>query len=127
MARDGLPPALTPTVGVACTRREQTDCPRTIPKDEPHVNDPKLTYAQVLRELASRFFHTSPGVMHPARARRILLDLWAHMCDTAPSAPALPAMIPLLLTMPTHTGSMTRGEVAAWLDRHLADLEGAAP
>jgi hypothetical protein len=64
--------------------------------------------------------------MHPARARLLLLEDWALMRESTVWAKELPALGPLLLTLPTGVPEVSIDEVADWMNRHLADLEGAS-
>lgn len=83
-------------------------------------------YAQALRALTSRLRAWAPESMHPARARLLLLEDWQRLCEEASWARGLPAVGPLLLTLPTGVSEVSVGEIADWLARHLADVEGAS-
>jgi hypothetical protein len=88
--------------------------------------DSTVLYAQALRALTTRLREAAPRIMHPARARLLLLEDWALMRESTVWAKELPALGPLLLTLPTGVPEVSIDEVADWMNRHLADLEGAS-
>ena len=90
----------------------------------------KKMYAQVLRELVKRFEAEAPPLMHPARARRILLDIERRMREEPEFTGVIPGGIPpLLLSMDQESlrqgHEVTASQVVSWLTAHRILMEAS--